>query len=145
MVLAARDWALMLGLVTVDQLTKWIALMYEPNNFLFHFTWNTGAGFGILQGKNTLLLIISLAVLALLWKPLTTAKGYEKLAFIVLCAGIVGNCLDRVLHGAVVDFISIGTFPVFNIADSLITVSILYLIAQSVKEWFPDWNFSKQK
>jgi signal peptidase II len=47
--------------------------------------------------------------------------------FAILTAGAAGNLLDRFLHGAVIDFISIGSFPIFNLADSYITISVFLI------------------
>jgi signal peptidase II len=135
MVLALRDWIYFALFVAADQITKLIALFTQPHNPLFFLTWNTGAGFGILQNKNTILLLIALAVLVLLYKPLTQANGYERIAYTALAAGITGNALDRLVHGAVVDFIRIGTFPIFNVADSLISLSITFFIVHALLEW----------
>jgi signal peptidase II len=145
MVLNTRDSLWIALLIFVDQLTKVIALITKPSNALFELTFNTGAGFGILQGRNILLILISIAVLALLWKPLVTSKGREHYAYLALVGGILGNFIDRLVHHKVIDFISIGNFPVFNIADSLITVSILYLLATGVRASFRSWNFHTTK
>jgi signal peptidase II len=143
MVLAARHVLVVVGLVLADQLTKWLALALKPSNFLFQFTLNTGAGFGMLQERNTLLVVVSVAVLLLLYKPIQLAKGRELWAYLLLVAGIVGNLIDRLVHGGVVDFISIGNFPIFNIADMLITVSVLYLVATALRDSFRSWNFGR--
>lgn len=144
MVLNLRDGAIVLFLVILDQATKAWARAVEPNNILFQLTYNTGAGFGILQGKNIILLVISIIVLILLAKPLSETSGREKFAYLALGAGIIGNSIDRVSIGAVTDFISVGTFPIFNVADSLITLSILYLVARGLKESFSSWNFKRK-
>lgn len=144
MVLNAKDGILIVALVALDQITKAIARSMQPDNFIFQLAHNTGAGFGILQGKNALLLVISLIVLVLLAKPIATSSGREKTAYLCLAAGIVGNSIDRVMLGGVTDFISIGSFPVFNVADSLITLSILYLIARNMKASFSSWNYKKK-
>lgn len=143
MVLNYRDSLWIAALLLTDQVTKALALLTRPNNFLFELTFNTGAGFGILQGKNTILILISIAVLVLLWKPLVTSKGRDHWAYVALVAGILGNFTDRLVHQAVIDFISIGNFPVFNVADMLITTSILYLVATALRDSFRSWNFRK--
>lgn len=140
-----RDWFWIVFFVVLDQATKITALLTKPDNWLFQLTWNTGAGFGILQGKNWWLLALSLAVLVLILKPLRDSKGHERIAYLGLAAGIVGNSIDRVVHRAVIDFVSIGNFPVFNIADSLITLSITYLVASTLRESFSSWRFHKTK
>jgi signal peptidase II len=91
-----------------------------------------------------MLLVISIVVLILLAKPLNETSGREKIAYLALAAGIIGNSIDRISIGAVTDFISVGTFPIFNVADSLITLSILYLVARGLKESFSSWNFKRK-
>jgi signal peptidase II len=136
MVLKVRDYVIIALLVALDQLTKVWALVVQPKNAWLYFTTNTGAGFGILQGMNWILLAVSLGVLALIWKPLHTTKGLEHSAYLVLAAGIIGNSIDRVVHQAVIDFVNIVNslfpFAIFNLADSYITVSILTLIGLSL-------------
>ena len=144
MVLTAKDYALTLIFLIADQVTKYAAVVIKPNNILFQYTQNTGAAWGMLQGKNTWLLLLGIIVLILLWKPLKESKGHEHLAYLALYAGIIGNSVDRLVRGAVVDFISIGNFPIFNVADSLITVSILYLVATGLSESFTSWNFKRK-
>jgi signal peptidase II len=134
MVLTVKDYALLAVFVALDQITKVVAILTKPNNLLFEFAWNTGAGFGILPGYNWLFLLISLFVLGLIFKPMQEAKGWEKTAYVMLAAGILGNSIDRVIHQKVADFISIGSFPIFNVADSLICVSIAFLVVQGAYE-----------
>lgn len=147
MVLTAKHWLAVAGLVLLDQITKWFMLAVRPDNMIFQLisSPNTGAAFGILQGRNTALIFISIAVLALLWRPLIASQGHERWAYLLLCAGILGNFIDRVVHKGVIDFISIGNFPVFNIADMLITLSILYLVATAMRDSFSSWNFRRAK
>ena len=51
-----------------------------------------------------------------------------QIAFGLLLGGAIGNLIDRVLYGAVIDFIDLRIWPVFNIADSSVTISIIFLI-----------------
>lgn len=143
MVLDKRDGVFVFILIVLDQLTKWIALVTKPHNILFDLTWNTGAGFGTLQGHNGWLLLVGIVVLAIIWKPLTESHGHEHTAYLALAAGIIGNGIDRITHHAVVDFISIASFPVFNVADSLITLSVVYLVAKALSESFSSWRFHR--
>ncbi len=145
MVLARREWFLLVLLLALDQATKYVALFFKPNNALFTLTWNTGAGFGILKGHNELFLLIGIVMLVLLWQLFAESKGHERIAYLVIGAGVIGNMLDRIVHQAVIDFISIWTFPIFNIADSCITLGVAYLVAVTLRDWFPAWNFRKGK
>lgn len=110
---------------------------------LFHITYveNTGAAWSILEGNRYFLVLISIMALGAIYyffikgKPLTTLKKYS---FGILIGGIIGNLIDRIIHGYVIDFISvyIGSyaFPIFNLADIGIVVGALISIYVLYKE-----------
>ena len=114
-----------------------------PISFLapfFRFTYvkNTGAAFGIFQNANMPLLILSILIsLVVLW--LYFKSEDEPLAFRISLAmmlgGAIGNMIDRIRFGFVTDFIAVGRFPVFNIADSAVTVGVaIMMIAMLIHE-----------
>jgi signal peptidase II len=122
--------------VALDQLTKSIVRanlgLYEawPDGDSFvriiHVT-NSGAAFGILQGQTPFLIVTSLLglvaiVLYYVYPPME--HGLIRIALGMQLGGAVGNLIDRVRLGEVTDFIDVGTFPTFNVADSSISVSI---------------------
>ena len=104
---------------------------------------NDGAAFSIMAGKNTLLAVISFFAMAgLVWfrNHFEYGKRSGKIALGLLMGGILGNLLDRIFRGSVVDFIrvyierrggGISEWPAFNIADAAICtgVGILFYIA----------------
>ena len=97
-----------------------------PKFAFFHLVQNTGAGFGILKGYNLLMIIVSVIALGFF----IYYFNKNKLACSLVVAGIIGNLVDRVLLGGVRDFIDLRIWPVFNLADSMITVGIgIYLIS----------------
>ena len=104
-------------LIFLDQLTK----------FLFPGITNTGAAFGILQGKNILLIIISFIVVIAGIFYLKEHKDL-RISLILILSGTTGNLIDRVLFGYVRDFIDFKYWPVFNLADSYNTIGALLLI-----------------
>ena len=130
-------WIILIVAVGVDQLTKYLivnSLALGESipviiNFLdFTYTLNEGASFSILQGQRIIFIIVTLAVLAIIFFLLRKIPKDMKLfrAFIALfCGGTIGNFIDRLHTGAVIDFIDLGWFPVFNIADSCICVSAI--------------------
>ena len=63
-----------------------------------------------------------------LFRHLDFSKSLSQIILAILVAGALGNILDRIRLGYVIDFISIGSFPIFNLADSFITVSIFLLM-----------------
>ncbi|MBT3955653.1 MAG: signal peptidase II [Elusimicrobiaceae bacterium] len=98
----------------------------------FHLTFvaNHGAAFGIMQQSNFALLFITLLVLfALVWLKTDVASLGKKanLGYLLIFAGGLGNLYDRVLLGYVVDFLDFKVWPVFNIADTSITIGAIML------------------
>ncbi len=95
---------------------------------------NTGAAFGMLRGRSFLFIVISaaasLAIIAF-GRQIARQRVWEQVAFGLILGGAVGNLVDRVFLGAVVDFINIGIgdlrWPYFNVADSAITIGVATL------------------
>lgn len=134
-------------LVALDQLTKrWITEYFTthdantPIPILGHvlellYTRNTGVAFSILEGQAVLFVFIAIAIAVisyLYWRMRETGSLLMKLTFGLILGGAVGNLIDRVTHGYVVDFVhfqipGIFNFAVFNLADSGITVGVLVL------------------
>lgn len=136
------------GLVLVlDQWTKaWIlglpdgAAPILPGPVQLTLTHNTGISYGLLQGGGGFgrwgLAAFALVVAAALavWVA-RSRRVYSALAVGLILGGALGNAADRILHGAVVDFIDVRAlaFPwIFNIADSAITVGIILLLAEGL-------------
>ncbi len=126
--------------IIFDQLTKYLVLKFDP---YFGYQYlkivlikNTGAGFGILQGKTFFLGIISLIVAVTLiayYKRIPKEK-IPHLLFALFLGGVIGNLIDRFLRGYVIDFISFSFWPAFNIADSALTVSVIGLVIYYINE-----------
>lgn len=141
------------GVIFVDQLSKWLIVTYLPDAgvdliagvFRFTYVENRGAAFGMLEDQRWIFIVISTLALAAMafymfkFKP----EGWLvrcSLAFII--GGGIGNMIDRVLLGYVIDFFDFCAFPqlwkwVFNVADAFVCVGagmlILYLILDTVK------------
>lgn len=133
-------------LVLLDQATK--ILFYEKNyDFGFAaitFTRNTGISFGLFQGSNNIIILVSLLFLGALWYFREEFKGKEWV-LTVLVAGIAGNFLDRAFRGYVVDFINFKVWPVFNLADSYLTIAVATLLILTVKESIKEKKAKKKK
>lgn len=142
----------MIGAVALDQISKFLVLEYLAPigsyplwRGVLHLTYveNTGAAFGMLQEHRWVFLIVStaaiLAILVYLWRA-KPAGVMERLALAMIAGGGIGNMIDRVARGFVVDFIDVTCihFYVFNVADSFVCVGcglmILYLILAEVRE-----------
>ena len=131
-------------LVALDQWTKYLAVLYlkEKNPiiiikgvFELSYLENRGAAFGLFQNHRYIFLcttiIIMAGVLYVYWK-IPKNKHFFPLQFIGIgvFSGAIGNMIDRLLHGYVVDFFyfSLIDFPVFNVADVYVTVSVAFLV-----------------
>jgi signal peptidase II len=107
-----------------------VNLTIIPGILNFQFVKNTGISFGMFQGYNFLFIIISIIFFILLYKY---KQEINKFSFILLSAGVLGNLSDRILYGGVTDFISFSFFPTFNLADSYLTIGVLWLIIEEIK------------
>ncbi|MBG0787074.1 MAG: signal peptidase II [Anaerolineaceae bacterium] len=97
----------------------------------FVYWHNTGAAFGLFQDGGTVFAIMAVAVsifIIVYFKHVPQHETLTRVALSMQMAGALGNLIDRLAFGPVTDFISVGTFAVFNIADSSITVGTALLI-----------------
>ena len=137
-------------IIALDQYTKSLILKNIPlgemiypipafsSFFRFIHWYNTGVAFGMFQGMNDVfkVLAVIVALVIIYYYPRIPDREWPlKLAMILQFAGAIGNLLDRIFVGYVVDFISIGNFAVFNIADSSITIGVVVLI---IGMWIQD-------
>ena len=143
-------------IVAADQWTKYLVVENIPLYAyakaipgLFHFTYvqNTGAAFSALEGMQWLfVLIFAVLTVAILWeyfkKPMAFSP-FERWCIAAIYGGGLGNMIDRVRLGYVVDMIATEfiDFPVFNVADSFITCGCVALVVSLVmfnKEFWKD-------
>ena len=128
-----NEWLVGLFIFILDQASKSAVLMYlSRRNVLeifpfFHLRYveNTGAAFGMMQGGNWLLIFVMLAIIVYIlksWKELCSYGVLVKWGCVFILAGAAGNLYDRITLGFVVDFIDLRVWPVFNAADSFITI-----------------------
>jgi signal peptidase II len=104
-----------------DALTPYIRIVHWKNS---------GAAFGILQGFGGIFMILAIVVAGLIFVyfPQVPQRDWSlRLALGLQLGGALGNLIDRLMQGYVTDFISVGTFPVFNIADSSISIGVVVL------------------
>lgn len=126
--------AFIFDLVLLDQVTKWAARSFLETPvvitswFEFKLAFNTGVAFS-LPVDHYVVIPLTLVVLFWIWKQIGLSdKRLEVVSYVLVFAGALGNLMDRVWMGKVTDFISIGSFPIFNVADSLITLGIIGLL-----------------
>ena len=102
--------------------------------FRITYTCNDGAAFSILKGKRVFFIIMTIIVVFFIVYYLLKNKVYwvEKYSLLLIISGAVGNLIDRIMYGYVIDFLDFNIFgydfPVFNIADSFITIGAIGLI-----------------
>jgi len=127
-----------IALLFVDQVIKTIVSIQQPIIDLavvtIRYITNTGASFGMLQGNNQAFIWISLIVLGIFMISYDKFSGKSMNWVYLLSAGILSNLVDRIFRGSVVDYIDLGWWPVFNIADSLIVIGVIGLIIQLFRE-----------
>ena len=136
-----RDWNLLQAaalLLALDQLTKFVVRQTLdwhqswPCCGFFRFTHvhNTGSAFGLFQDQNLTLLVVSLVgivALAIIYGMQERPAWLLRASIALMLGGAAGNLLDRILLGHVTDFIDIGPWPVFNLADSSIVVGLMLM------------------
>jgi signal peptidase II len=142
-----------LTLVVLDQWTKtlvrtslqfneiWMPIEWLTPYFRFVNWHNTGAAFGIFQGMNGVFMILAFFIITMIifyFPQIPASDVYFRLALSLQMAGALGNLIDRLYRGYVTDFISVGKFPVFNVADSCITMGVVVLL-------FGMWIEERQK
>ena len=117
-------------LVIADQITKRFAEDASSS------VLNTGIAFGLFPDANPYIIAVSFVAIAFFaWYLVAQARSPIAIGGILLIlSGAVGNLIDRLLIGAVRDFISIGTFPIFNFADAYLTIGVFVLIVDSYLE-----------
>ncbi len=127
-------------IVCLDQVTKfWVESLFLPGEgfsvigeyLKIRLVMNPGAAFGLFRDLPLILATVTIiAILALsgfLYSHYEKLSFPEKLGITFILAGALGNLIDRFRLGAVIDFIDVGFWPVFNIADSFITVGAILL------------------
>jgi signal peptidase II len=133
-------------IVFLDQLAKvWAvaALSDGPITIAgpieFHLARNPGSAFGRFQGLTPLLAIGAVVASVFLARAVDRADDrWTVVALVLVLGGALGNLTDRLvrspgfLHGHVVDFVKVGSFPVFNVADSCITIGAVLLVVRSL-------------
>lgn len=120
----------------INIINKYISIIYVKN---------TGAAFSILSGNNSLLIVLSIIMFILIYY---LSNNYHDILsdidFGLIYGGLFGNLLDRIIYGYVRDYISILSFPIFNIADMGIVIGITLLIIHEIKEEKNNANNSKR-
>lgn len=148
-------WLIAIATLVADQLTKFWVITRLPFGtyteaqgaipvirgfWYFVHVGNTGAAWSMFSGRSVALALLAAATLVaiFLWRhALGLQQRMAQVAFGLLCGGIAGNLMDRLLHHHVIDFIDLhfGTYvyPTFNVADSGICVGVILYLWQSLR------------
>lgn len=135
------------AIIFIDQLSKYFILHFLKSSEsipvfrnIFHISlvFNTGIAFGLF--KNQALFYLILPIIAILWLGfnLFFSKddgGFDRLYYFALSlilGGAIGNLIDRLRFGSVVDFLDFRIWPVFNLADSAITIGVTLIIFKCI-------------
>lgn len=124
--------------IMIRELNLYESFTLVKNFLSLTLTYNLGAAFSILDQNRFILIAIAILVLVVLFRKLFQLKEDKEITiYALLISGIIGNLIDRIFRGYVVDYISIRIFginmPIFNLADVLITLTILILLIKSFR------------
>ena len=133
---------LLICLVLIDFISKLLIINYLKNDFIiinnflkFSYIKNTGAAFGIMGDSTIVLIVVTLIFIYYIIREMRANKlnKLSMYSYTLILGGALGNLIDRIFRGYVVDFISFTIFnkemAIFNVADILITIGIvLYVI-----------------
>ena len=146
-------FSIVLGVVALDQLTKWLAVIFLEGEAsfplwqdVFHLTFvkNPGAAFGMLSNSRWVFMVTStVAIIAVMYYLIRHRPTNKWLVWglSMIVGGGIGNMIDRISLGYVVDFFdfTLINFAVFNVADSFVCVGagilMVYMIMDIVKEY----------
>lgn len=135
--------------IVLDQLSKrlitgWLGPASEHHRveiwgpiFGMEYARNSGAAFGLFGGQGILLSAVALVIIAglLIAARREAVQGpWQMVGMGLLIGGALGNLIDRLRHGYVTDFIDVGPWPTFNLADSAITIGIVLVICLGFQE-----------
>jgi len=145
-VVLAGEWLLLIGVtlltVVADQASKayvvahlglyesWMPLAFLEPVFRFTLVHNTGAAFGLFPQGGSIFLIIAVVISVVIvyyYRQVPSGAWLARLALGLQLGGALGNVVDRVRLGYVVDFLHVEYWPVFNVADSCIVIGVTLL------------------
>ena len=142
--------------ILLDQITKFLASIYLdnidiiPGFFSLTYVENKGAAWGILNNSTIVLVGISVIVLLLISKYISSTIEFTKLSVVsygLLIGGIFGNLMDRIFRGFVIDFFNFNIlgyhFPVFNIAVTMIVIGVILMFIEVIGDTYG--NKSRKK
>lgn len=139
-------------LIILDQIAKHIAYAVKPDfsilgDFLrIQYIQNTGTIFGLFENSNYIFLILAFVLcvlIAVYMRKNIEKKSFKEKAFLLILAGGIGNIIDRVIRGYVVDFISLKWIGIFNFSDAYIVIGVFLIIILEIKEMMLKKDFKQ--
>lgn len=128
-------------LLVVNLLTKTDSITIIKNFFYLTYINNDGAAFSILVGKRIFLILIAVLVIVMLIRYIKKNNIQNKLELVSLAliiGGSLGNLMDRVIRGYVIDFLDFKifnyNFPIFNLADTFIVIGVFLLLLKEIRK-----------
>lgn len=128
-------------LLVVNLLTKTDSITIIKNFFYLTYINNDGAAFSILVGKRILLILIAVLVIVMLIRYIKKNNIQNKLELVsisLIIGGSLGNLMDRVIRGYVIDFLDFKifnyNFPIFNLADTFIVIGVILLLLKELRK-----------
>lgn len=128
-------WLVALGVLLLDRISKVLVAFYIPLNDSLDWGFlsithvlNTGTAFGLLKNASWFFAVLAFAVCLYIALKYLAFPFHVQPVLALVFAGALGNLIDRLWYGAVVDMIDLHFWPVFNIADSAITLAIIWLL-----------------
>lgn len=137
-----KNFIIVFSIILFDQLTKFLFMNKNitiiPNVLKFTYIENTGAAFGIFERNVVLVTNIILVIGILIFLQNNSKNDLNNIPFILMISGSIGNLIDRILRGYVIDFINVTLFniPIFNISDISIIIGFTLLIVLNFKNFF---------
>ena len=130
-------------LLVIDQLIKWAAIHFKPSFELLgdilkiDYVENTGTIFGFLEGNNTFFIVLAIILclaLSLFMKKYVIRKTFKEKSYMLILSGGLGNLIDRIFRGFVIDYVSLKWVGIFNLSDIYIIIGIILVFIIEIRE-----------
>jgi signal peptidase II len=129
--MVSRFLLALISVAVIDRIAKVLAIMFLP------YSVNTGTLFGMLQNTNLIFIFVAVAIMAglLYWYfRFANESALNDTAAGLVMGGAIGNLVDRLAYGGVIDFIDLKIWPSFNIADSALVAGLCLLAFKNLKK-----------
>ena len=139
-------------LLVVDQVSKWASVNWLKGGpsipmirgyFSLTYVENTGAAFGLFRGQQTMFVVMAVITVFIILFYLSLTEDNEwmiRVALVLILAGAVGNLIDRIAFGYVIDFLHLHyksfSWPVFNFADMIIDAGVGLILLDVIRDFF---------